>query len=678
MNDTRHPEATNPLNESPVVPLVTTGAKPAVEEEARFREVTGWVKGLFVVLTLAAIFLAVNQLFNLRLFVGVVIIENRYLYLLAGIFLALAFAAFPISPRARGGPTPWYDLILAALSLGACGYFTFTAHRSLMEGWEYAAPPLAMAMSFLLWALIIEATRRTGGLVIAVIVFFFSLYPVFADVVPGPISGFAQPIDDTIAYHLISNESSFGIPMKAFGQLVIGFILFGATLQFTGGGRFFNNLALSLVGGYRGGAAKVAIFASGFMGSMSGSVVSNVLTTGVVSIPAMKRAGFSSRYAAGTEACASTGGVLMPPVMGTTAFVMASFLGMPYSQIIIAAAIPSILYYLGLFVQIDAYAARNGLKGMPRSELPSLKETFKEGWHYIFVFAILIVMMIVFRQETLAPFYATAALVVINQLHKGTRLNLNGFINLLTGVGRSLAELVAILLGVGLIIGAFSATGLAGTLANDLVFLAGSNVFVLLIMGAITAFIFGMGMTVTACYIFLAVVLAPALTRAGLDPLAVHLFIMYWGMVSFITPPVALGAFAAATIARTSPIMAGLQAMRLGSIIYIVPFFFVLNPALIGRGSAYEVITVLITAVIGVWFIGSSLQGYLAGVGDIGRGALALLRRVMLAIGGLFLAAPGHIGLGLDHMQMTLIGLAFAVPVVLIRVMRKSDVAANP
>ncbi len=678
MNDTKRPEATNPLNEAPVVPLTATGPKPAIEEEARFREVTGWVKGVFVALTLAAIFLAVNQLFNLRLFVGVVIIENRYLYLLAGIFLALAFAAFPISPRARGGPTPWYDLILAALSLGACGYFTFTAHRSLMEGWEFAAPPLAMAMSFLLWALIIEATRRTGGLVIAVIVFFFSLYPVFADVVPGPISGFAQPFDDTIAYHLISNESSFGIPMKAFGQLVIGFILFGATLQFTGGGRFFNNLALALVGGFRGGAAKVAIFASGFMGSMSGSVVSNVLTTGVVSIPAMKRAGFSSRYAAGTEACASTGGVLMPPVMGTTAFVMASFLGMPYSQIIIAAAIPSILYYLGLFVQIDAYAARNGLKGMPRSELPSLKETFKEGWHYIFVFAILIVMMIVFRQETLAPFYATAALVVINQLHKSTRLNLNGFINLLTGVGRSLAELVAILLGVGLIIGAFSATGLAGTLANDLVFLAGNNVFVLLIMGAITAFIFGMGMTVTACYIFLAVVLAPALTRAGLDPLAVHLFIMYWGMVSFITPPVALGAFAAATIARTSPIMAGLQAMRLGSIIYIVPFFFVLNPALIGRGSTYEVVTVLITALIGVWFIGSSLQGYLAGVGDIGRGALALLRRVLLAIGGLFLAAPGHIGLGLDHMQMTLIGLAFAVPVVLMRVMRKTNVAASP
>jgi TRAP transporter 4TM/12TM fusion protein len=678
MNDTKRPETTNPLNEAPVVPLTSTGTKPAIEEEARFREVTGWVKGVFVALTLTAIFLAVNQLFNLRLFVGVVIIENRYLYLLAGIFLALAFAAFPISPRARGGPTPWYDLILAALSLGACGYFTFTAHRSLMEGWEYAAPPLAMAMSFLLWVLIIEATRRTGGLVIAVIVFFFSLYPVFADVVPGPISGFAQPFDDTIAYHLISNESSFGIPMKAFGQLVIGFILFGATLQFTGGGRFFNNLALSLVGGFRGGAAKVAIFASGFMGSMSGSVVSNVLTTGVVSIPAMKRAGFSSRYAAGTEACASTGGVLMPPVMGTTAFVMASFLGMPYSQIIIAAAIPSILYYLGLFVQIDAYAARNGLKGMPRSELPSLKETFKEGWHYIFVFAILIVMMIVFRQETLAPFYATAALVVINQLHKSTRLNFNGFINLLTGVGRSLAELVAILLGVGLIIGAFSATGLAGTLANDLVFLAGNNVFVLLIMGAITAFIFGMGMTVTACYIFLAVVLAPALTRAGLDPLAVHLFIMYWGMVSFITPPVALGAFAAATIARTSPIMAGLQAMRLGSIIYIVPFFFVLNPALIGRGSAYEVITVLITALIGVWFIGSSLQGYLAGVGDIGRGVPALLRRLMLAIGGLFLAAPGHIGLGLDHMQMTLVGIAFAIPVILLRVMRKTDVAASP
>jgi TRAP transporter 4TM/12TM fusion protein len=646
-------------------------AKADLDDATRFREISGPLKAAYVGLTLVAIFLAVNQLFNLQLFIGVVIIENRYLYLLAGIFLSLAFVSFPISTKAAGGNTPWYDLVLAAMALGACGYFTFTAHRSLMEGWEYAAPPLAIAMSFVLWILVVEATRRTGGTVIAVIVFVFSLYPTFADKVPGPISGFTQPLEATIAYHLISNESSFGIPMKAFGQLVIGFILFGATLQYTGGGRFFNNLALTLVGGFRGGAAKVAIFASGFMGSMSGSVVSNVLTTGVVSIPAMKRTGFSSSYAAGTEACASTGGVLMPPVMGTTAFVMASFLGIPYSQIILAAAIPSLLYYLGLFVQIDSYAARKGLKGLPRSELPSLRETFREGWHYLFVFAILIIMMIVFRQETLAPFYATAALLVINQIPKSSRLSLSGMVNLITGVGRALAELVSVLLGVGLIVGAFSATGLAGTLANDLVFLAGNDMFVLLIMGAITAFIFGMGMTVTACYIFLAVVLAPALTRAGLDPLAVHLFIMYWGMVSFITPPVALGAFAAATIARTSPMKAGLQAMRLGSIIYFIPFFFVLNPALIGRGTAFEVTTVLATAILGVWFIGSALQGYLAGVGDIGRGALAIVLRTMLFVGGLFFIAPGHIGLGLGHFQMSAIGLVLASPVLILGWMRR-------
>ncbi len=645
-------------------------AKADLDEATRYREISGPLRVIYVVLTLLAVFLAVNQLFNLQLFFGFVIIENRYLYLLAGIFLSLCFVSFPISPKAAGGSPPWYDLLLAALALGACGYFTFTAHRSLMEGWEYAAPPLAIAMSFVLWILIVEATRRTGGTVIAVIVLFFSLYPTFADKVPGPISGFSQPLDATIAYHLISNESSFGIPMKAFGQLVIGFIVFGATLQYTGGGRFFNNLALTLVGGLRGGAAKVAIFASGFMGSMSGSVVSNVLTTGVVSVPAMKRTGFSSSYAAGTEACASTGGVLMPPVMGTTAFVMASFLGMPYSEIILAAAIPSLLYYLGLFVQIDAYAARKGLKGLPRRELPGIRATFREGWHYLFVFAILIVAMIAFRQETLAPFYATAALIVINQIPRSTRLSFQGMINLVTGIGRSLAELVSVLLGVGLIVGAFSATGLAGTLANDLVFLAGNDMFVLLLMGALTAFIFGMGMTVTACYIFLAVVLAPALTRAGLDPLAVHLFIMYWGMVSFITPPVALGAFAAATLARTSPMKASLQAMRLGSIIYFVPFFFVLNPALIGRGTPFEVTTVLATAVLGVWFIGSALQGYLAGVGDIGKGSFAILLRVLLFIGGLFFAAPGHIGLGLNHFEMSAIGLLFAAPTIALRWLR--------
>ena len=637
---------------------MTTPAPPA--DASLGREPRGAARWLFGVLTVAAVALSVHQLFNLQVF-GIVVIEGRYLYLLAALFLAAVFLCFRATRR-EGGRVPWWDWGLAAISLAVCGYFAVTAETSLEEGWEYAAPDAARWASVALWVLILEATRRTGGLAIFIVVAVFSLYPVFADKMPGPISGFAQPFSDTIPYHMISSESAFGIPMTAFGNLVIGFILFGAVLQRTGGGAFFNDLALALVGAFRGGAAKVAIFASGFMGSMSGSVISNVLTTGAVSIPAMQRTGFSARYAAATEACASTGGVLMPPIMGATAFVMASFLSRPYFEIAVAAAVPSLLYYFGLFVQVDAYAARRGLKGLPRDELPRLGATLKEGWSYLFVFALLIFLMIAYRIETLAPFYATALLLVINQFSAKHRFTLESFAGMIVGIGRALAELVGVLLGVGLIVGAFSATGLAGTLVNDLIFLAGGSTIMLLVMGAITSFVFGMGMTVTACYIFLAVVLAPALEKAGLDQLAIHLFILYYGMVSYITPPVALGAFAAATLARTGPMGAGVEAMRLGGVIYVVPFFFVLNPALIGQGSAGEVMAVLVTALVGIWFFGSALQGYVAFLGEIGGGAPGWVARALLLGGGLTCAAPGGEEVGISHVALTGIGIALALP----------------
>ena len=616
-------------------------------------------RALIIIGTFLAIALSINQLFNLQLF-GLVLIEGRYLYCLGGLFLAMAFLIF----RARRDSTPrapWYDWGLAILSLLASGYFVWTAETSLDQGWEYAAPDTARYVSFLVYLLILEATRRAGGLVLFLIVLFFSLYPTFADQVPNPLNGFAQPLWDTVPYHIISAESSFGIPMKAFGNLVIGFILFGAVLQHTGGGTFFNELALALVGRFRGGAAKVAIFASGFMGSMSGSVISNVLTTGAVSIPAMRRTGFEPRTAAATEACASTGGVLMPPIMGATAFIMASFLSKPYVEIALAAAIPSLLYYFGLFAQIDAYAAKRGLKGLSRDQLPSIRQTFRTGWVYLFVFGLLIFMMVGLRQDTLAPFWATGLLLLINQAMPRTRIGWAGAKAITLAVGKALAELTAVLLGVGLIVGAFSATGLAGTLVNDLIFFAGDSVVALLIMGAITAFVFGMGMTVTACYIFLAVVLAPALEQAGLNQLAVHLFILYWGMVSYITPPVALGAFAAATMAGASAFRVGLEAMRLGGIIYIVPFFFVLNPALVGQAPASEIMIVVTTALLGVWLISAAIQGYVSFVGGLGQGLIALTLRVMLLIAGLFLATPETPIIGLSHVQLSLLGLALAV-----------------
>ncbi len=648
-------------------------------EELPYRSLSGLTLFASCALTVVAIVVVLNQLLNLHLFSGIVFVENRYLYILAATILPIVFLAYPARTGGAQAPLPVLDVAFALIALAAGLYFAWNSQRILNEGWEYGAPPAAIWISGIYSVLVIEALRRTGGLILTVIVLLFALYPVFADKMPGPIAGLPQSFGDTIAYHIVSAESAFGIPMKAFGEIVVGFIVFGVALNYTGGGRFFNDVAFAMVGHIRGGAAQVGIVSSALQGSISGSVISNVISSGVVTIPAMKRTGFSATYAGAVELVASTGAVLAPPVMGSTAFVMASFLGIPYSEIALAAAIPALLFYFGLMVQVDAYAARRGLKGMRREELPRLRDTMREGWVYILVFAVLVYFMLEENREAMAPFYATALMLAINQILPRHRMTWARFVEFLAATGRGLAELVAILAGAGFIIGAFSVTGLAGTLANDLVYLAGDSPLILLVMGAITSFIFGLGLTVTACYIFLAIVLAPPLVKAGLDPLAVHLFIMYWGMVSFITPPVALACFAAAPIARCSQMAIGMESMRMGSTMYFVPFFFVLNPALILRGPTWEVVLETTTAAIGILLIGAALQGYLVGVGAADNSSRGIVARILLAGAGVFFAIPGGIVLGLNHLDVTLIAIALAVPAVfLLRGQRKIAVAAEP
>ncbi|MDX5435223.1 MAG: TRAP transporter fused permease subunit, partial [Halomonas sp.] len=433
-------------------------------------------------------------------------------------------------------------------------------------------------------------------------------------------------------------------------------------------GKFFIDLAFALLGHVRGGPAKVSIFSSGLMGSMSGSVISNVLTTGVLSIPAMRRIGMGRSFAGGVEACASTGGVLMPPVMGATAFVMAMFLDVPYAAVALAAVIPSILYFLGLLIQIDAYAARHDIKGLPAVELPSVVQTLKEGWYFIFVFALLVWMLLVMQREAVAPFYATALLLVLNQFSRRNRWGLRELGESLSSAAKLFAELIAILAGVGMLVGALSMTGLSGTIANDFIHIAGGSVPLLLIMGALTSFVLGIGMTVTAAYIFLAVALTPALIQGGgLDPMAVHMFILYWGMLSFITPPVALGAFAAATVAGARPMATGLQAMRLGSVIYFIPFLFVLNPALIMQGEAWQIGLVFIQAVIGIVLFASAMQGYLIGVGRLGIGARhEIPARGLVLVAGLLFALPGGGMVPLSQIELLGSAMAALLPAVLL------------
>ena len=631
-------------------------------DELAGRSIAGGVRVLFAVAAILSTGLVLNQLLNLHLFAGVVFIENRYLYLLAAILFPPMVLIFP----ARGGkgldtPTPWYDWLLATVAFVLLLWFAFKSERILSEGWEYGAPPIAKVSAVILWLLILETLRRTSGWPMALIVTVVSLYPVVADVIPNPLKGNPQSFSDTIAYHLTSSESAFGIPMRAFAEIVVGFIVFGVALNATGGGRFFNDLAFALVGRWRGGAAQVGIISSALQGSISGSVISNVISSGVVTIPAMKRTGFRADYAGAVEAVASTGAVLMPPVMGSTAFVMASFLGKSYGEIALAATVPALLFYIALVVQVDGYAAQLGLGGMRQSELPKLRAVMKEGWFYIPVFGLLVFLLVWLDEEAMAPFYATALLIAINQSLPQHRLRFAGLIDLAVAIAKGLAELVAILMAIGFIIGSLSVTGLAGTLANDLVYLAGGAPLLLLVMGAFTSFIFGMGMTVTACYIFLAIVLAPPLIRAGLDPLAVHLFVMYWGMVSFITPPVALATFAAAPLAGVSAMRIGLQSIRLGTAIYVVPFCFVLNPALLLKGEPATVALAVTFAFAGIIVLASALQGYVLGIGVIPRHTGGLMTRALMIGGGLLLAVPSPRLTGLPFSANIAVGALAAV-----------------
>jgi TRAP transporter 4TM/12TM fusion protein len=497
------------------------------------------------------------------------------------------------------------------------------------------APDEPTFVAAIICFLSLEAVRRAGGFALFVIVAMFFLFPLWTDMAPGFLWGVSKDPMELVRSHAMGFESIIGVPMRVAGNLLIGFLIFGSALVVTGGGDFFMSFASALMGRSRGGPAKVAILSSGFFGSLSGSVISNVVTTGKLTIPTMKKVGYPSVYAGAVESCASTGGALMPPVMGAVAFLMAEFLNVPYATVMIAAIVPAVIFYVALLLQVDAYAAVNGLKGMEESEIPDLWETFKSGWFYLFSLVALVYMLVWMRLDLYAPYYAAGILIVCSLIfRKGKqRFNLDTLRELIIDSSKIISNIIAILAGVGMIVGSLAFTGVGGAFSRELLQIAGDNLYLLLGMGAVTSFLLGMGMTVSACYIFLAIILGPALIGAGLDPIASHLFILYWGMLSFITPPVALAAVAAAIIAKADPMAIGVRAMRLGLINFILPFIFVLNPALVLRGEWSEIVVIVPACVAAVWLMASSFEGYLYRVGVIGwsiRGPLLAAAALLL------------------------------------------------
>jgi len=602
---------------------------------SRYDSLPKLIQILFICVIIGTIGVAVYYRFHGTLF-GI-LFDKTFYYFLMGTLGGSVFLILPARKNLQR--LPWYDIAGATLLFGISMYFFASADRIIFTGVDFIPVPSTrnFVLGIIAILLLLEAARRTGGTAYFIVCILVGIYPLFAGHLPGILYGLQFTPDALAGAYVYSAEGMMGLPARVLGEILIGFLIFAGMLLATGAGEFFIKLAYCLLGRYRGGPAKVAVVASGFFGSLSGSIASNIVGTGSITIPAMKRLGYPAHYAGAIEACASTGGVLMPPVMGAVAFIMAEILGIEYATVIIAAFIPSVLYYLGLLTGVDGYAAKAGLRGLPREEIPSFKETLKEGWIFIFAIVFLVWGLLYMRWETITPYYAAALLVILSFANKKTALTPKRFAGAIVTIGTLLVQVTGIILPIGLILGGLQMPGMVGALTGAFVNLGGTSVILILLIGVVVCYLFGtMGMS-TPAYVVLAVTMAPAVvSAAGLNTLAVHLFIIYYAMLASITPPVALGAFIGATIAGAPPMKTAWTAMRLGMVIYFIPFFFIFNPALVLQGpSVLETIYLLVLAIVGIIVLAAGVEGYLFKLGE-----LRLWERPLLAIAGFLIAFP--------------------------------------
>lgn len=614
-------------------PETSTGA-PAPEDHTPPSEATrlgalgSWQSVLFIILCTCGLALGLAYIFGFTLG-GDRLLEGEYYWLFIGLFSAAAFIALPA--RAGQKNIPFYDLIAAVLVIAISIYFATNAWDMVQAGW------FNLPLGIVIWLLMMELSRRSGGTPFLLVVIVLGLYPLVADYLPGLLMGIPYSFDRMIEAHVFRTEGMMGITTKIVAEIILGFLVFAGVLLATGAGTFFINLANAGFGRYRGGPAKVSVVASAFFGSLSGSIFSNIAGTGSITIPTMKKVGYPPHYAGAIEACASTGGTVMPPVMGAIAFVMAITIGVDYATVMIAAILPSLLFYFGLLLQVDAYAARKGLKGEDPATLPKGLAVLKTGWPFLLVLLFLIWGLLYKRWEYYAPWYASVLMIALSFLRAETRMTPRRFLETVRQIGILVTQTAAIILPIAFVVSALTITGVTGSVTSGLVTLGGGNLFMVIFFGVVACFIMGMAGLSIVAYIFLAVTLAPAIIEVGgLNVIAVHFFILYYAMLSAITPPVGAAAFLAATIAGAKPMQTSFTAMRLGVVIYFVPLFFLFQPALVLQGDLTPLIYVLPSIIIGITLLSGALEGYLLGVGMV-RPWL----RLPLGIAGFAFSFPG-------------------------------------
>jgi len=607
-----------------------------VDKESQTRNLTGIVKQIFY---WACVIVSFYHLYTA--FRGTPPVHmHRSLHV--GMMLALGFIMYPISKKASRKKVAFYDWILCALSI-AIPVYIWMNYGELIQ--RFGRPDqIDTIITTILVILTIEAARRLTGWALPMLALVFIAYALFGRKLPGMFAhrGYTWP---QLADTLLNTEGILGTSVSVAASYIFLFIVFGAVMTKSGMGQFFNDLAMALAGSSKGGPAKVSVIASGLLGSINGSAVANVVTTGAFTIPLMKKCGYSKEFAGAVESSASVGGQILPPVMGAAAFIMAEMLGVSYSKIVIWAVIPALLYYLGIIIQVQLRAAKTGLVGVPRDQLPRARDVMRQKGHLLLPILFLLYMLF-FSGTTViySAFWTIVVTIVVSWLRPSTRMSLKDILDALADGAKQTVAVAVACACVGIIVGVFAKTGFGLNMGNAIIRLGNSSLILTLLFTMVTCMILGMGVPSIPAYIITASIAAPALSKLGIQPAAAHMFSFYFAMFANLTPPVALAAFAAAGLSGGDPMKTGFQSVKLSIAGFIVPYMFVYAPALMLINTTFwSGLQVTVTACIGVALIGVAVEGYL-----FTNAKLPV--RILAGLGALALIDPGlytdFVGLG--------------------------------
>ena len=528
-----------------------------------------------------------------------------------GFALVLTFLLYPVSKKSKNrNKITLIDMVFIGLS-AYTAFYIFTNYLALV-GRAGSPATVDLVLGAITIFLVIEATRRTMGWPLVYVAGAALLYAFYGHLIPGDLGHRKYSYQRVIEHMFMTGEGIYGVAIYVTSSFVFIFILMGSFLGKTGGSQAFIDMAFAITGRYRGGPAKAAVVGSGFMGTISGSSFANVAETGVFTIPLMKNVGYRSAFAGGVEAASSAGGQIMPPIMGAAAFIMAEMTGVAYSQLIIHALIPASLYYLSVFLMVDLEAGRQNLKGLSKKELPKMRDVLNKGGLLLLAPISVFGMLFYGYSPIKASFTAVVVVIVISLLRKNTRLSLKGYIEALEGAAYSSLAVIAACGVAGIVVGSVTLTGLGLKFADLIVSMSGNNLIIALVLTMVASIIMGMGMPTTALYIILGSMVAPALVKMGVEVVAAHMFIFYFGCMAAVTPPIALSSYLAASIANAEPTKTALNGLKLASSAFITPFIFTLSPSLLllGHIGAFETATIIISAILGVYSLSVAFVGF--------------------------------------------------------------------